>query len=223
MFSERGERWQTRRPRRRCAKARRENAPTSSPPRATDFWPTGFDGTSVDTIAATAGVSKRTVYDYFGDKQALLLAVLESSAASLMATIDSAIDEHLTTVADLEDSLVKFALRILSTTLTSSDYATLTRLVAAEAGHLPAFDSDHWMSSAPEEAIAARSPSSTASACSRPPIRGSPPITSSRWPSASRSTTNDSIPARAGRGSPSRSWTACAPSLRAYRPSPPRP
>ncbi len=120
------------------------------------FLADGFDGTSVDTIAATAGVSKRTVYDYFGDKQALLLAVLESSAASLMATIDSAIDEHLTTVADLEDSLVKFALRILSTTLTSSDYATLTRLVAAEAGHLPAFDSDHWMSSAPEEAIAAR-------------------------------------------------------------------
>ena len=37
------------------------------------FLADGFDRSSVDAVAARAGVSKRTVYDYFGDKEALLL------------------------------------------------------------------------------------------------------------------------------------------------------
>lgn len=120
------------------------------------FLADGFDGTSVDAIAAQAGVSKRTVYDYFGDKRALLGAVVEASGTSLMATITQALDEYLDDPVDLEVALIAFADRILSTTLTSSDYATLTRLVANEASHLQSFPPDHWMSSAPEEAIAQR-------------------------------------------------------------------
>ncbi len=120
------------------------------------FLADGFDGTSVDAISAAAGVSKRTVYDYFGDKQTLLLAVIEASGTSLMTTIDAAIADNLVHVTSLEDALVNFALRIISTTLTSSDYAALTRIVANEASHLPDLGVDHWMSSAPEEAIAVR-------------------------------------------------------------------
>jgi TetR/AcrR family transcriptional regulator, mexJK operon transcriptional repressor len=120
------------------------------------FLADGFDGASVDAISATAGVSKRTVYDYFGDKQALLGAVVEASGTSLMATITAALDEYLTDPGDLETALVAFAQRILSTTLTSSDYATITRLVANESSHLQSFPPDHWMSSAPEDAIAIR-------------------------------------------------------------------
>jgi TetR/AcrR family transcriptional repressor of mexJK operon len=120
------------------------------------FLADGFDGTSVDAISAQAGVSKRTVYDYFGDKRTLLGAVVEGSGASLMATITAALDEYLADPADLETALIGFAQRILATTLTSSDYAALTRLVANEASHLQSFPPDHWMSSAPEEAIAER-------------------------------------------------------------------
>lgn len=41
------------------------------------FLQTGFDGTSVEQIAAEAGVSKLTVYNHFGDKEALFFASVE--------------------------------------------------------------------------------------------------------------------------------------------------
>ena len=42
------------------------------------FTQHGFDGASMDQIAAEAGVSKLTVYSHFGDKEALFLAAVES-------------------------------------------------------------------------------------------------------------------------------------------------
>jgi AcrR family transcriptional regulator len=40
------------------------------------FWRSGFTRTSVDSIAARAGVTKRTLYSYFRSKDDLLAAVL---------------------------------------------------------------------------------------------------------------------------------------------------
>ena len=41
------------------------------------FWRQGFLRTSVDGIAARAGLTKRTVYGYFRSKDDLLAAVLQ--------------------------------------------------------------------------------------------------------------------------------------------------
>lgn len=41
------------------------------------FLSQGFEGTSVEQIAAEAGVSKLTVYSHFGDKEALFFAAVE--------------------------------------------------------------------------------------------------------------------------------------------------
>src|SRR5437868_12314396 len=41
------------------------------------FWQLGFRRSSVDTIAARAGLTKRTVYAYFRSKDDLLAAVLQ--------------------------------------------------------------------------------------------------------------------------------------------------
>jgi AcrR family transcriptional regulator len=41
------------------------------------FWRSGFTRTSVDSIAARAGVTKRTLYAYFRSKDELLAAVLQ--------------------------------------------------------------------------------------------------------------------------------------------------
>src|SRR5690606_40647684 len=38
----------------------------------------GFDGVSMDQIAAEAGVSKLTVYSHFGDKESLFAAAVQS-------------------------------------------------------------------------------------------------------------------------------------------------
>jgi TetR/AcrR family transcriptional regulator, mexJK operon transcriptional repressor len=120
------------------------------------FTAEGFDGTSVDAISAEAGVSKRTVYDYFGDKQALLSAVIGATSTALMATINQAIEEFLTDPDDLELALTSFSRRIMSTALTSSDYATLIRLVTTESAHLPSDSADYWMAAEPEDRIAER-------------------------------------------------------------------
>lgn len=63
---------------------------TSSPQRLTDrkraaivdaaieaFLASGYDATSMDRIAAHAGVSKRTVYNHFPSKDALFVAILQ--------------------------------------------------------------------------------------------------------------------------------------------------
>ena len=42
------------------------------------FTTQGFDGVSMDQIAAEAGVSKLTVYSHFGDKETLFAAVVKS-------------------------------------------------------------------------------------------------------------------------------------------------
>ncbi|WLW54350.1 TetR/AcrR family transcriptional regulator [Streptomyces sp. YU58] len=122
------------------------------------FLADGFDRTSVDAVAARAGVSKRTVYDYFGDKQTLLRAVVDAIGQSLISTIRRILDDTLTGLTDaaeLEDVLVTFAMRIATDMLDSAEYATLQRLVRARSGHVPG-PGENPMADTPDEALAER-------------------------------------------------------------------
>jgi TetR/AcrR family transcriptional repressor of mexJK operon len=119
------------------------------------FLAEGYERTSVDAVSARAQVSKRTVYDYFGDKRALLLAVVEQSAESLLVAVQAAVDEELADGRDLEAALTAFAVRVATSTFGSADYAALLRLVQAESAHLPELR-DHRLATAPEEAVAER-------------------------------------------------------------------
>ncbi|MFE6777800.1 TetR/AcrR family transcriptional regulator [Streptomyces sp. NPDC057702] len=122
------------------------------------FLTDGFDRTSVDAVAARAEVSKRTIYDYFGDKRTLLRAVVDSVGQSLVATIRHTLDETLTDLTEateLEDALVTFAMRIATDMLGSAEYATLQRLVQVESDHLPGRRYSS-MADTPDEALAER-------------------------------------------------------------------
>lgn len=119
------------------------------------FLADGFDRSSVDAVAAKAGVSKRTVYDYFGDKKTLLRAVVNNSAEILMGSVNSAIDEELADVSDFEKALVSFSQRLLTTTRNSPDYIVLTRLVLQESALLGDLDAQ-GISDAPEHQLARR-------------------------------------------------------------------
>jgi AcrR family transcriptional regulator len=50
-----------------------------------EFTAKGLNGARVDDIARRAGVNKRMIYHYFGDKAGLYLAVLESTYAAIRA------------------------------------------------------------------------------------------------------------------------------------------
>ncbi|WET82406.1 TetR/AcrR family transcriptional regulator [Amycolatopsis sp. QT-25] len=94
------------------------------------FVSEGYELTSVDAISARAGVSKRTVYDHFGDKQTLFRSVLGRANDAVVATVRKAIDEELTDDRDLRDALLGFAQRVTTGMFPTSDYATFRRLSA---------------------------------------------------------------------------------------------
>lgn len=101
------------------------------------FLADGFDRSSVDAVAAKAGVSKRTVYDYYGDKQNLLLAVVEESSSAVLNMIEQGISDHLSEFEDLAQALILFCGQIVASANGSSDYIALIRLVMVEAANLP--------------------------------------------------------------------------------------
>jgi TetR/AcrR family transcriptional regulator, mexJK operon transcriptional repressor len=118
------------------------------------FLSDGFDRTSVDAVSARAGVSKRTVYDYFGDKQTLLQAVVGDISDSLVAAVRRTIDDTLVGITDparLEDAFVSFSMRIVTDMLGSVEYSTLLKLLGGERGFNQAPFAD-----APEDELAAR-------------------------------------------------------------------
>ncbi|MGI5193169.1 TetR/AcrR family transcriptional regulator [Streptomyces sp. CA-288835] len=122
------------------------------------FLADGFDRSSVDAIAARAEVSKRTVYDYFGDKQTLLQAVVDAVGQQMITTIRRTLDDtvtNLTEDTELEDALVTFSMRIATDMLGSTEYATLQRLVRAESRNLP-HQGYNSMADTPDEALAER-------------------------------------------------------------------
>lgn len=118
------------------------------------FLSDGFDRSSVDAVAARAKVSKRTVYDYFGDKQTLLKAVVDAVGRSLVTTIQRTLTDR-TDAADLEDALVAFSMRIATDMLGSAEYATLQRLVRAETRQVSRRGYSS-MAHTPDEALAER-------------------------------------------------------------------
>ena len=122
------------------------------------FLSDGFDRTSVDAVAARAGVSKRTVYDYFGDKQTLLQAVVDGVGQSLTPTRGRILPPTLAEPPypiDLVEGRFTFAWRCATDMLGSAEYATLQRLVRTQFGHLPN-GGENSMADAPDEALAER-------------------------------------------------------------------
>lgn len=69
------------------------------------FSQNGFDGASMDQIAAEAGVSKLTVYSHFGDKESLFSAAVRAKCEEqlpstlFLAGLEGSLREQLTAIA----------------------------------------------------------------------------------------------------------------------------
>lgn len=125
------------------------------------FVDTGVERISMDAVAVGAEVSKRTVYDYYGDKRRLLLAVIEDSGESALATLRRTIDTHLRdsiaidAAAELEVALTDFAVDLGGSLMASSDYAAAVQLIAANHAILPELD-EHPLDEAHAQALTER-------------------------------------------------------------------
>jgi TetR/AcrR family transcriptional regulator of autoinduction and epiphytic fitness len=108
----------------------REERLVASPKRAAileaaiaEFLASGFDGASMDRIAARAGVSKQTIYAHFSSKDGLVQAIARESLLlpeedSLRYDPEAPLDAQLTRVAES-------VLRVL----TSDHYVALVRII----------------------------------------------------------------------------------------------
>lgn len=125
------------------------------------FLRNGAARTSMDAVSAEAGVSKRTVYDYYGDKQGLMLGIIENAGEAVLASLYRALDAHVSdsaeigTTAQLEDALVDLFIEINESIVVSIDYAALFRLIEENRGALPDL-SEHPLATEPEEAMTER-------------------------------------------------------------------
>ena len=102
------------------------------------FLRDGYERTSVDAIAAQAGVSKRTIYNRYGDKENLFRSVLRDTFASMLSTFRRIADAHLTEVTDLETDLTAFVREAALTLTNAPERLDLIRLILSEAPYFPA-------------------------------------------------------------------------------------
>jgi TetR/AcrR family transcriptional repressor of mexJK operon len=115
------------------------------------FLAKGYDGASMDDVAALAAVSKQTVYKHFADKKRLFTAIITGdidAAESLTAQIVAALGDS----EDLEHDLRQFA-RQHVIDVTQPHLIQLRRIVIAEAERFPEL-ARTWYASGPERAHA---------------------------------------------------------------------
>lgn len=98
------------------------------------FFANGFVGASMDQVAATAAVSKQTVYKHFSDKEALFREVVTNVVRARDAGI--AADFLSTREGPIGDRLRSFARHFLKGVM-QPNVLKLRRLVIGEAGRFP--------------------------------------------------------------------------------------
>jgi TetR/AcrR family transcriptional regulator, mexJK operon transcriptional repressor len=92
----------------------------------------GYERTSVDAIAAEAGVSKRTVYNHYGDKETLFTLVVRDTYELMRERFAEVVEATLNDVDDVDKSLVNFIREAVRGVTQMPERASLVRLVMAE-------------------------------------------------------------------------------------------
>lgn len=101
------------------------------------FASDGYERTSVDAIAAEAGVSKRTVYSHYGDKENLFLSVVRDTYDAMLTRI-AEIVQRTAWDRDLSVALTSCVSEVTRSIVRAPERSTLVRLLIAEAPYFPA-------------------------------------------------------------------------------------
>lgn len=125
------------------------------------FLELGVERTSMDAISARAGVSKRTVYDYYGDKRRLLLGVVERAGETALGALSGLVQEHLADEAvaaspsGFAGAVTGFATDLGASLIASTDYTAAVRLIAENESLLPELE-NHPLDEAHSQVLAER-------------------------------------------------------------------
>lgn len=115
------------------------------------FLSAGFVGSTMDEVAATAGVSKQTLYAYYRSKDELLVDVLSTLLSELHDSRAEVWERPIESVADLRELLVDTAVMITSIAL-REDYLGLVRVIIAEMPVMPEIAA-LWRRTVPERGM----------------------------------------------------------------------
>ena len=94
-----------------------------------EFSAQGYDGASMSSIAERAGVSKPTLYQYFGDKDGLFTAVLQAGCEHIITPLSAPDGKLVDRLWNFSWVYADFVLR--------ADMLSLARLVLGEATRRP--------------------------------------------------------------------------------------
>ena len=112
----------------------------------------GYARASVDAIAAEAGVSKRTIYNHYADKEQLFRSVILDSSQQVVAAHTRTIQRHLGEIADLPDALRAFGREWATPMEEFSGHFALVRQIQAEVAHVPRDVLEAWQNTGPRAA-----------------------------------------------------------------------
>jgi len=114
------------------------------------FGREGYARATVDAIAVEAGVSKKTIYNHFGDKAELFRTAALEGVQEVSDHIGVLIDKHLSKILDLQTDLTDFAIDRVKAILGAPDeHTAFSRTIRAEVAHLPSAVLDEWLREGP--------------------------------------------------------------------------
>lgn len=101
-----------------------------------EFLANGYAATSMDRVAAAAGVSKATVYSHFQDKAGLFGALVQQLAEHKFRTVFNPHDENALQ-GEPRAVLSQLAQNILADAGDDSQFCEFMRLIVGESGRFP--------------------------------------------------------------------------------------
>ncbi|MFE4373477.1 TetR/AcrR family transcriptional regulator [Streptomyces sp. NPDC056835] len=113
----------------------------------TVFGREGYTRASIDAIAAEAGVSTRTIYNHFTDKEELFRAVFLASAASVTADSMDLFERHFRhfgRAADVEADLLALGRDWVGQNSKHPEHFALVRQIITEGPRMPADVVEEW-------------------------------------------------------------------------------
>ena len=96
----------------------------------------GYEGVSLEQVGRAAGVTRQTVYNRFGSKDAVFRAMIDRHWQAVKAEAKACFSDELDDVTDPAEVLRGYA-RALARFVTETDQVTFTRLVVAESRRQP--------------------------------------------------------------------------------------